>query len=312
MSPRPRTTSDDEILDALSRVLSRVGPDSMTLADVSGEAELSPAGLVQRFGSKRELLLALAERHAAQVHRRFVDARARNPSPGGAMMEALAGAMDDAATPAALAHQLAFSLVFLDDTEFHRAAFEHARGMLDEIGTSLHGMVAAGELMPCDTTGVARTVQTTWNGALLTWAVYRQGSLAEWLRGEVEAVLEPWLPPLPAVAADIPAEVGTARAEPEENAQAEVGTVLVELEESGEVEGGTMEQEESAEAEADAQAEIGTVLVELEESAEAGERERSEEAEDEAEQEAEDEVAQRSSDDRSGGSDAPGESVPGG
>lgn len=223
MSPRPRTTSDDEILDALSRVLSRVGPDAMTLADVSGEAELSPAGLVQRFGSKRELLLALAERHAAQVHRRFADARARNPSPGGAMMDGLAGAFRDAATPDALAHRLAFSLMFLDDAEFHRAAFEHARGMLDEIGTSLHGMVAAGELMPCDTPGVARTVQTTWNGALLTWAVYRQGTLAEWLRGEVEAVLEPWLPPLPPADADVPAEVGTVLGELEENATEQTG-----------------------------------------------------------------------------------------
>jgi hypothetical protein len=68
--------------------------------------------------------------------------------------------------------------------------------MLDGIRGLLDQAVDAGEVAPCDTEGLARTVQTAWNGALTTWAVYRQGSLPEWLRGEIEAVLEPWLPPL--------------------------------------------------------------------------------------------------------------------
>ena len=60
MSPRPRTTSDATILAALTRVISRIGPAKLTLADVAAEAGHSRAGLVQRFGSKRGLLLAVA------------------------------------------------------------------------------------------------------------------------------------------------------------------------------------------------------------------------------------------------------------
>jgi AcrR family transcriptional regulator len=196
MSPRPRTTSDATILDAVSRVISRVGPGTMTLADVAEDAGHSPAGLVQRFGSKRGLLLALARQRAAEVHADFASGRASHPSPTDALMETLAGMTHHADTPEALSHHLAFALMDLHDPDFHRAAFDHARAMLDEIGAALYAMVAAGELAPCDTGSVARTVQTAYNGALVTWAVYRQGTLAEWLRGEVEAVLEPWLPPL--------------------------------------------------------------------------------------------------------------------
>jgi AcrR family transcriptional regulator len=196
MSPRPRTTSDATILDAVSRAISRVGPGTMTLADVAEDAGHSPAGLVQRFGSKRGLLLALARQRAAEVHADFASGRASYPSPTDALMETLAGMTHHVDTPEALSHHLAFALMDLHDPDFHRAAFDHARAMLDEIGGALYAMVAAGELSPCDTGSVARTVQTAYNGALVTWAVYRQGTLAEWLRGEIEAVLEPWLPPL--------------------------------------------------------------------------------------------------------------------
>lgn len=196
--PRPRTTSDATILDAVTRVISQIGPAKMTLADVAEQAGHSPAGLVQRFGSKRGLLLALAKQNAAEVPGRFASGREWFASPLEALFETLAGFTHHATTPEAVAHHLAFVQMDLDDADFHRCAFEAARAMLDEIRTVLDDAVRAGELAPTDTEGLARTVQTTYNGALATWAVYRQGSLAEWMRGEIEAVLEPCLPPLPA------------------------------------------------------------------------------------------------------------------
>jgi AcrR family transcriptional regulator len=205
MSPRPRTTSDATILAAVTRVVSRVGPAKLTLADVAAEAGHSAAGLVQRFGSKRGLMLALARQRASEVGGAFETPRGGHASPLEALFDALAGLVRHAETPQALAHHLAVSFADLDDAEFHQAAFDHARAMLDGIRALLDGAVETGELMPCDTESVARTVQTAWNGALATWAVYRQGTLPEWLRGEIEAVLEPWLPPLPEDGDDEPA-----------------------------------------------------------------------------------------------------------
>src|SRR5919204_6661796 len=64
---RPRTRTDDELLDAAFRAVGAVGPARLTLADVAAEAGVAPATLVQRFGSKRALLVAAAARAAQRA-----------------------------------------------------------------------------------------------------------------------------------------------------------------------------------------------------------------------------------------------------
>ena len=79
MSPRPRATSDSDILAATYRVVSRQGPN-LTLADVAREAGISPATLVQRFGSKRGLLLAFAGEGAKGMPEQFKSIRGASRS----------------------------------------------------------------------------------------------------------------------------------------------------------------------------------------------------------------------------------------
>ena len=55
---RPKTVSNDAILDATNLVMARLGPGGVTFASVSSQAGLSPATLVQRYGSKDGLLRA--------------------------------------------------------------------------------------------------------------------------------------------------------------------------------------------------------------------------------------------------------------
>ncbi|MFC7728173.1 TetR/AcrR family transcriptional regulator [Actinomadura keratinilytica] len=78
---RPRTTSDEAILQATGRALLRHGPGRLTLGGVAAEAGLSPATLVQRFGSKRGLLLAFARRAAEHAREPFDRARREHPRP---------------------------------------------------------------------------------------------------------------------------------------------------------------------------------------------------------------------------------------
>src|SRR5262245_43040121 len=81
MSPRPRTVDDRGILEAASRIILKLGPGKFTLADVGREAGLSAATLVQRFGSKRALLLALARSACESVDACFATIRRTHPSP---------------------------------------------------------------------------------------------------------------------------------------------------------------------------------------------------------------------------------------
>ncbi|MGH2560609.1 MAG: TetR/AcrR family transcriptional regulator [Thermomicrobiales bacterium] len=187
--------TDAAILAAAVRVISRVGPARLTLADVGEAVGLSAATIVQRFGSKRGLLLAVAQQGVPDVTRAFAAAREHQDSPLHALHAVLAEMTQEVATPEALANSVAFLALDLSDPEFHGLALEQARAVHEQIRALLDDAVAADELAPCDTARVARAVQTTFNGALITWAIYRQGSLAEWLRADLDHLLHPYLPP---------------------------------------------------------------------------------------------------------------------
>ncbi len=56
----------------------------------------------------------------------------------------------------------------------------------------LERAVARGELVECDVDGLARAVQTTYNGALILWAINGDGELPEWVRRDVAFLLDPF------------------------------------------------------------------------------------------------------------------------
>lgn len=186
---RPRTTSDDDILSAASRVVTRLGPSGLTLAEVSRESGLAAATLVQRFGSKRGLLLALAARGSKGVAEPFDAACAAHPSPLRALRGALVNMAAFATTPEALANHLALFEIDLREPDFHRLALDHAEGMRAQIHSILDAAVAAGELERCDTARLARAVQVTFNGTLLTWAVHREGAVQAWVADDLDYLL---------------------------------------------------------------------------------------------------------------------------
>jgi AcrR family transcriptional regulator len=179
---RPRTVADDAVLDGVARLIGRVGPARLTLAHVAQEVGLSPATLLQRFGSKRGLLLALARRPPALAS-----------PPASTRTEALIAGLVELTsrvrTPAALANNLAFLQLDLSDAEFHAEAVRHFAAMRREISVALDEAVDAGELV---SGGMAETLLTTYNGALTTWAVVREGPLEDYLRRRLEAVLAPY------------------------------------------------------------------------------------------------------------------------
>src|SRR6267378_8251977 len=85
LMPRPKATSDADLLNAAHRVVMRLGPN-LTLADVAKEAGVSAATLVQRFGSKRGLLLALASSGSQGLPEEFARIRAAHRSPLAALI----------------------------------------------------------------------------------------------------------------------------------------------------------------------------------------------------------------------------------
>ena|SRR5690349_4546498 len=192
MSPRPRETSDEQLLAATARVMQRLSPAQLTLAHVAKEAGVVPATLIQRFGTKRGLLLALCRSAPGGVAQQFATARAHYKSPLKALIELYANCTSFAPTPEAMANGLSWLQNDLTDPDFHAITLEQFHALRDETKKLLDQAVSARELRKCDTAQLARLIQHVNGGAMVAWAVYRQGSVASWVRREIEALLRPY------------------------------------------------------------------------------------------------------------------------
>jgi AcrR family transcriptional regulator len=190
--PRPRTASDAEILEGVTRAISRVGPGRLTLTDVGREVGLSPATLLQRFGSKRGLLLALAQYAASTIDACFAAARSAAPSPLAALMVAATEMARHVESPEALANHLAFLQIDLSDPDFHALALEGAKRTLQGYESLLSDAIAAREIVPCDVVRLARVIQAIAGGSLINWAIHRDGPVLAWLSADLDAVLAPY------------------------------------------------------------------------------------------------------------------------
>jgi AcrR family transcriptional regulator len=193
---RPRTVSDEQILAGAARVIARIGPARLTLAEVGREVQLSAATLVQRFGSRRGLLLAVARHGADTLPRRLAEA-GTSPTPAHALVEVFAGIAATVRTTEEFANHLAFLLLDLADPDFHQVSRDHANAVERAIAEVLAAGQAAGELIPTDLSRLPRAIHAAYNGALVTWGMTGAGSAAEHVRTQLTLLLDPHLAPAP-------------------------------------------------------------------------------------------------------------------
>lgn len=191
---RRQKVTDEDVFAAAQRAMRRRGPHELTLADIAREAGVTPGRLVQRFGSKRALMVALSERFAGSAGSVFAGLRAAHRKPL-ATLRAYAACMADLApTPDALLRNLAYHQRDLADEVLRGHLLENARATRQEIESLLAEAIAAGELRrDSDVRSLARTVEAAISGSLVSWATYREGQAADWIATVVDAVLAPWL-----------------------------------------------------------------------------------------------------------------------
>ncbi|WIM99258.1 TetR family transcriptional regulator [Actinoplanes oblitus] len=171
---RPRTVSDDEILDAAAAAVAESGPAAVTLSQIGALAGLTAGALSQRFGSKRGLLLALARRDAAALPARIATA----PGPA-ALIETFARLAGGITGPAEFANHLQFLLLDVTDPEFREVTRGYATAIEEAIGTVLRSPDA----------GLPRAVHAAYNGALITWGMTGDGTPADAVRAALTRVL---------------------------------------------------------------------------------------------------------------------------
>jgi AcrR family transcriptional regulator len=193
MSPRPRKAEDADVFAALVRVMHRRGPAQLTLREIAAEAGLTAGALVQRFGSKRALLLAHA-RYAAGTGDIGISA-ARPPSPPLAALRSVADAYAQlAGSPSAAVRNLAYLQNDLADPVLRRHLLRMSRAARAHYEKLVADTVAAGELRAdTDVRALARSIEITLGGSFVAWAIYQEGSAARWLQQDLDATLRPYL-----------------------------------------------------------------------------------------------------------------------
>jgi AcrR family transcriptional regulator len=194
MTPRPRKASDEEIFAATQRIMTRLAPGEWTLADIAAEAGLTAGALVQRFGSKRGLMVALTEAWSQSAAGFFVQIRTGTRSPLDALRVYADCMAEMGQSPSVFAHHLSYLQLDLTDPDLHKhvraqsvASRAAIRGLLDEA-------IAAGELRDdVDSERLARMVEVVLSGSLMTWAFYQEGDARTWMRHDLDSVLQPFM-----------------------------------------------------------------------------------------------------------------------
>jgi AcrR family transcriptional regulator len=194
MSPRPRTVDDSTILEAAVTVLGRIGPERLTLADVGTEAGLSAATLVQRFGSKRDLMLSVLKFATTGFENRLQIAIDENESPLEAIFSAAMNRPGTLSEPETISNMFAFYMSDLRDPQFRELAQENARNAVAGFKTLLDEAVTKGEIAESyvDTAQLAETIYSLTLGTQMRWSVYGEGCYRSMIRNELDVLLRPF------------------------------------------------------------------------------------------------------------------------
>jgi AcrR family transcriptional regulator len=172
--------------------MQRHGPADITLAHIAAEAGLTAGALVQRFGSKRALLLRLMEGAAGGTRAMLVGMRGRRSALSALYYYAECFAQMGEA-PGGLEHNLAWLQLDIGDPDFNRFARAQAQETSAVLEQWIAEAVADGDLhADTDAAALARVLQATVGGSLIAWGFYRKGRPAAWVRTDLELLLRPY------------------------------------------------------------------------------------------------------------------------
>ena len=178
--PRTKSVSDEAILDGALRALVALGPGRFTLAAAAAESHLAAPTLIQRFGSKRRLMVA-ALRHGNRLLGREIDGTAARADAEGLVrfLADLARGFGDRAT---MADNLALLSEDLRDPELAVIAAERSALLRRAAERWLPRMAIPRRR-------AARLVEAQWHGSVIQAALSGEDDIAKAVERSLRALL---------------------------------------------------------------------------------------------------------------------------
>lgn len=179
---RPRTVDDEALLEVALRIVRETGPDSLSFGALAARVDLAASTLVQRFGSKQNLLrAALLDAWDRLDH---VTAKAAGEAGRGAR-----GVVDLLVALTGQHHEDDFADRLLILREDLRDPILRARGeaWVDVLTEAIESRLRTRRR---NVDGIGQLVVTHWQGALTLWAFQRNGPLNDTVRAALRTLFE--------------------------------------------------------------------------------------------------------------------------
>lgn len=190
--PRSRTISDKEVLDTTIRLVGLHGVDKLTFAALSTHTGLAAATLVQRFGTKQQLLTAVTKHCLQSMVPIMVKAQHEHASPLQAIYAAFGMMARSITSVREFANGQVFFYLALTDPETNALLHKSMTESRDKIEQLLRDAMRANELKPCETKALALTLQSVYEGAITTWLVYQEDSIETWVNDRLIEATSPY------------------------------------------------------------------------------------------------------------------------
>lgn len=180
--PQKKLINDETVLEKALLVISEHGPDNFTLADIGKAVGLAPATLMQRFGSKQQLLV-LAAKQANIKMKHDLEALKEQQLPWDKeLMLLLIGVPDGFGSRQEIANSLSVLKLDMVDPELHPIA----RTLFDRLRKRIHELLLLGQkskqLNPSiDTKITTLELDALRHGLVIQWTLSGKGNLRTWM-----------------------------------------------------------------------------------------------------------------------------------
>jgi AcrR family transcriptional regulator len=184
--PRPQRHPDHTLITAAAAAIASRGP-AWSLEDVAAPLGLTPAALVKRFGSKRNLLLAVVRSWVASIPDPETDAS----DPVGAL-RLLVRQEFAAIEPGSAGAHLGLLLAELGDADVRALVRQGWARQEARYAALIAAAQRRGDLRGPDPVQAAALVAALVQGIALRWSVDPDGPLAARQVAAVDSVLDGW------------------------------------------------------------------------------------------------------------------------
>ena len=174
---------DESVLEKALLVISDLGPESFTLAAIGEAVGLAPATLLQRFGSKQQLLVRAAKQANVKFKADLAALEKRGLPWHEELIHLLIGMPEGFGSRQDIANSLGVLKLDMVDPELHPIA----RQLFEELRKRIHTLLLQGQASG-QLDEAADVEITTWeldalrHGLVIQWTLSGTGTLHTWMK----------------------------------------------------------------------------------------------------------------------------------